>query len=131
MEPKNLRPQEPRPSQGETAHSRLHQLKERFWREPYEDLFAFCQKRDPERVAQILAYAERLLPPENGGHGENVQDAKYTLIVDLLIDLAADLAMAEAQELHAIERVFYQSVADDPAVVPAAELLPDDPEPTG
>lgn len=107
----------PSPPTSETDDSRLHLLEEKLRGLTFDDLRTYCLEQEPTATVGILVLAERRYPLDAN------PEAKYLMLVELLVSLAALHEVGIEGEVRALESAFSLPSADDPAIVPSAELM--------
>lgn len=98
------------------SESRLHVLQERFRGLTFNDLRAYCLEHTPTATVGLFVLAEKRYPADVN------PEAKYLMLVDLLISLAALHEVSVEEEVRTLEAAFNMPSATDPDSVPPEEL---------
>lgn len=101
----------------ETDSSRLHLLEEKLRGLTFDDLRTYCLDQEPTATVGIFVLAERRYPLDSD------PEAKYLMLFELLVSIAALHEVGIEEELRALEASYKLPSADDPYSIPAAELL--------
>jgi hypothetical protein len=101
----------------ETGDSRLRLLEERLRSFTFSELRSYCLENEPTASVGIFVLAEHRYPTDTN------PEAKYLMIVDLFISLAALHEIGIEEEVHTLETAFDGPSANDSSIVPASELL--------